>query len=385
MLLWYVTVSDSATRWFTEVGAVSEQHCRHVHYDSDVPALYRPSDGSIFKNVIYSQDGDGEVDYLSSDGPVHNSSPGGSKHRSVYVRDGYAKNKDHQHCSYKDHQHSTYQGRRQYDEQITEGHEYLPVYQRSSQSQQEIPVDYWHGHQSVPRSDQRQQPHQHVYTAMPQSQQHFIYPGVPQSHPSVPQSHPGVPQSHQQVIVEHGKDQQHFIYPGVPQSHPSVPQLHPGVPQSQRQLTELEHHHRSSYGTTVQSDKDMLLDCNYAPLYQGASLYQGAQVYQGALDSQQHASVGEQHCLPVHRDQRRSDQFSEVVFQTDEDHQKLSIITDSRYQLTASNVQVCSLFCCLTCLSLLFALFTGRTAQRAALPVFFDFSSCMDDMLHQSR
>ena len=253
---------DSATRWFTEVGDVFSESCQHSRQlpcDSEMPTT-RSGDGSLFKNLTYSQHGDG---------PTHNSSQGSSKQRSVIVWD------DHRDMQNK----NSYHRRARCDQEMAEEHQYWPaVYQGTSQPQHGI-SDYWSEHHSISQADDWQQ----------QQQQ-------PQPHSVI---HRAMPQSHHQTIVD--------------QHHPHHPAM--------SQLSALERESRSSY----EAENDVLLQCNNSSVSMLRDVFQ----------SQQQCVL-----VPVYQDVPLSEQnMSAVVFQTDdtEASQKQRIVTDSMYQLAASN------------------------------------------------
>jgi len=281
---------DSATRWFTEMGDVSSE---------SMPATRR-SDGSLFKNLMDSQRGDG---------PIHNSSQSGSKQRSVIVWD------DHRDTQNK----NSYQRRPRCDEEMTVEHQYWPM----SQPQHSISDCCSVHHRNLQSDEQQQQQHSVIHRAMPQSHQQTAvdydkhYRAMPQSHQQTAvdydKHYKAIPQSHQQTTVDYDKH-----YRAMPQSNPQiiVDQHHPVI----AQLSVLERGSRCKYET----QNDVLLEHNNQPV----------SMLQDVLPSQQQ-------CVSMCQGMPRSEQnVSTVMFHTDDSEagQKQHIITDTLYQLADSNV-----------------------------------------------
>ena len=162
---------DSATRWFTDVGLVTQEqpihhsrqadqphqysravdqphlHSRHLHSVTDLPAS---SDGSVHRSLGYSHPG--EIRYKTSDGQIHRS----SQHRSgcVDITSGQGKYR----------QQYPHEGRQPHDEHIAVEPAYLPYYQTISQQQMPLKhnTEYCCEHQSISKcSHHHQQPHHH--------------------------------------------------------------------------------------------------------------------------------------------------------------------------------------------------------------------------------
>jgi len=275
---------DSAAPWFTEVGVTSRdqpqqdwQRSRHVHHDNHVPAS-RPSDGP-YKNLICSQDD--EVHFRHSDGPSQNCSQGGSQHHSIHVWNDCA--------SYgvappKDQQLYICRGRRQCDEEVRMEDEYMSDHQVVSQSRQQTSLE--HNMDCIPH---------HPSICLSDEHQPFTYTAMRQSH--------------QQVRVEQDNGQQRSMYLAVPRTRQQF---------SQR---------ASSDQAAVQSDNEVLVERNYRPDYRVDH------------QSQQHVPAVVQHYLPVHHLPQTGVVYA-AASQTDagEGREKQHVVTDSRYQLTASGV-----------------------------------------------
>jgi len=237
---------DSATRWFTEVGLVTQEqpihhsrpvdqphlHSRHRQSATNLPAS---SDGSVHKSHMYSHPG--EVRYKTSDGQIHRSSQHRSGHVDMTTGQG------------KYRQQYPHQGRYQRDEGIAVEPSYLPYYQDTSQ--QQMPpkhnTDYYCERPSIPQCNLR---HHHPVILTQSRQQVMAEPDMDRRHsgtaaqahlqfcgPEDPSRYQPVPHSHKNVAMSAGN----YRTGAQPQQLPQYLLLYQDMPQSEQIYRSMPH------------------------------------------------------------------------------------------------------------------------------------------------